>query len=121
MSRYFSLTHSNTLGLGGRKKALNLRLKSGPYTMFFVLVLLTCLLSLFFLAQVFQSSTAGYEVSKYQKQIEEVKEKNKALEIKAVELRSFDKIKKEAEKLNMVKTDKIVYIKAKEHVAMSNR
>jgi cell division protein FtsL len=75
------------------------------------LIFLICLLSLFFLAQVFQSSTKGYEISELEGKMEALKEQNKELEIKAAELRSFETIKNEAEKLNMVNANRIVYIR----------
>lgn len=120
MSRYLSLANTN-LVFGRRKKAVNLKLKRGPYTTAIVLVILICLLSLFFLAQVFQSSTKGYEISNLQQQAEELKEKNKALEIKAAELRSFDKIREAANKLNMIKSETIVYLQGKKEMAVANR
>lgn len=115
--RYLTLIHQNAYHALDRKRAFNLRLKRGPYTTAIVLVIFICLLSLFFLAQVFQSSTSGYEISNLQKKADEIKEKNKALEIKAAELRSFDKIKEEADKLSMVKSEKIVYLRTKGQVA----
>lgn len=77
-----------------------------------VVIVLICLISLFFLAQVFQASTKGFEISNLQEQAEELKEKNRALEIESTDLRSFEKIQREAEKLNMVKTEKIVYMRS---------
>lgn len=118
MSRYLTLTNSNFIGPTRQKRTVSLRLKRGPYTTAVVLIILISLLSLFFLAQVFQSSTSGYEISNLQKQADELKEKNKTLEIKAAELRSFDRIRQEAEKMNMIKSDKIVYLRAKGSVAV---
>jgi cell division protein FtsB len=118
VSRYFTLTHQNSfIRLNRQKRTVNLRLKRGPYTTALILIVLISVLSLFFLAQVFQSATSGYQISDLQKQADELKEKNKTLEIKAAELRSFDRIKQEAEKLNMIKSDQIVYLRAKTSMA----
>lgn len=119
--RYLTLTNSNIFNFRQQKRTANLRLKSGPYTLAIVLIILICVLSLFFLAQVFQSSTSGYEIAKLQKQADELKDQNKSLEIKAAELRSFDKISDQAKKLNMVQSDKIVYLKAKRIEVAINR
>lgn len=97
--------------IGKRKGLFSQRLKTGPVTLTVVVIFLVCLLSLFFLAQVFQSSTKGYEITDLEKRIKELKEENKSLEIRAAELKSFDNIKNEAEKLNMVQASKIVYIR----------
>lgn len=120
MSRYLTLTPQNSfIRLNRQKRTVHLKLNRGPYTTVLILIILISVLSLFFLTQVFQSSTKGYEISGLQKQAEELKEKNKTLEIKAAELRSFDRIKQEAEKLNMVKSDKIVYLQTKGSVAVA--
>lgn len=108
---YLTLAKNRAI-FGKRKRTVSLKFKPGPYTLMVVVVVLICLISLFFLAQVFQASTQGFEISNLQEQIEELKEKNRALEVKSTELRSFEKIKKEAEKLNMVKTDKVVYLRS---------
>lgn len=122
MSRLLTVTKSNDSSLGKRKSTLSYKLKTGPVTLTVVVICLVCLLSLFFLAQVFQSSTKGYEVTDLEKKIKELKEDNKSLEIKAAESRSFENIKNEAEKLNMVSADKIVYLRQSgSSVAVANR
>lgn len=102
-------TKSNSLGK--RKNLFSQRLKTGPVTLTVVVIFLVCLLSLFFLAQVFQSSTKGYEITDLEKRIKNLEEENKSLEIRAAELKSFENIKNEADKLNMVQSNKIVYIR----------
>jgi cell division protein FtsL len=108
--------------VGRRNKIIPRNLKAGPVTLTIVVITLVCLLSLLFLAQIFQSSTKGYEITDLERKVSELKEQNKALEIKAAELRSFENIKSEAEKLNMVRADKIVYVKQSgRSVAVANR
>lgn len=105
-----------------KEKIILYNLKAGPVTMTVILISLVCFLSLFFLTQIFQSSTKGYEITELEKKAKELKEQNKALEIKAAELRSFENIKNEADKLNMVRTNKIVYIKQSgRSVAVANK
>jgi len=111
MGRLLTITKSNEVSLGRRKKMISRKIATGPVTLAVALIFLVCLLSLFFLAQVFQSSTKGYEISELESDMEALKEQNKVLEIQAAELRSFETIKNEAEKLNMVQANKIVYIK----------
>ena len=106
-----SITRSNNISIGKNRKGFSSRIKSGPITMVTVVIFLICVLSLFFLAQVFQSSTKGYEITELQNQIDDLEEQNKSLEIEAAELKSFENLKNEASSLNMVSTDKIVYIK----------
>ncbi len=105
------MTKSRNISFGKRRQGFSSRLKSGPVTMVMVVIFLICVLSLFFLAQVFQSSTKGYEITDLQSQVKELKEQNKSLEIKAAELKSFENLRDEATTLNMVPTEKIVYLK----------
>jgi cell division protein FtsL len=105
-----------------REKMILSNIKAGPVTLVIILLSLVCFLSLFFLAQVSQSSTKSYEIADLEKKVKELKEQNKVLELKAAELRSFENIKNEAEKLNMVSADKIVYIKQSgRSVAVANK
>ena len=101
----------NNVSFEKRKKSFSNHLKSGPVTMVIVVIFLICVLSLFFLAQVFQSSTKGYEMTELENKIKDLKEQNKSLEIKSAELKSFENLKNEANILNMVPANKIVYIK----------
>ena len=71
-------------------------------TMVFVLIFLFCGLSFFFLAQVFQSSTKGYEVSSLEDKAEELREQNKKLEVQAAELRSLNGLEESVKEINMV-------------------
>jgi len=111
MGRLLTITRSNEVAVGRRKKVISRKMVTGPVTLAAALIFLICLLSLFFLAQVFQSSTKGYEISELESNMDELKEQNKSLEIRAAELRSFETIKNEAEKLNMVQAERIVYIR----------
>lgn len=105
-----------------RGKIIPHNFKAGPVTLTVILISLVCFLSLLFLAQIFQSSTKGYEISDLERKVKELKEQNKVMEIRAAELRSFENIKNEAEKLNMTQANKIVYIKQSgRSVAVANR
>ena len=107
MPKYITL---NNLTSKKRKKTIRGKLATGPVTIAVVTVVLFCVLGLLFLAQVFQSQTKGYDLVELNERIEDLKDDNKELEIKAAELRSIDKIKESAEQLNLVETKDIVYI-----------
>ena len=92
MSR-LSIARSSSISLNKRRRGFSSRLKSGPVTMVMVVIFLICVLSLFFLAQVFQSSTKGYEITDLQNQVKNLEEQNKSLEIEAAELKSFENLK----------------------------
>ena len=84
--------------------------KLGPVMMALTVVVLVSVLSLFFLVQVFQSSTTGYEVSDLQTQVEDLKEENKKLELQAAELKSLQGVEESVVEMNMVDVDRIVYV-----------
>lgn len=122
MTRLRGFKKAKITRLREERQTLGYRFKSGPVTTAIIIIALACLLSLFFLIQVFQTSTKGYQISDLKAKAQELKESNKNLEIKAAELRSFENIRNEAEELNMVEADKIVYIRAgTASVAVANR
>lgn len=110
MGRYLTITNSNTAKLGIRKQTLPKKLKTGPITLTIITLILVCLLSLFYLAQLFDSSTKGYQMSDLKKKAEELREENRKLQVKAAELKSYKHIEEEAKKLNMLPSTSIVYI-----------
>ncbi len=111
MSAYLTITNSKTMKRGIRKKTLPKNFRIGPVTFVVIAAATFAFIGFMFLAQLFQSSTKGYEITELRSVANELKEENKKLEIKAAELRSFDNIDESVEKLNMVKSDSVVYLK----------
>ncbi|MDD3498706.1 MAG: septum formation initiator family protein [Candidatus Moranbacteria bacterium] len=56
------------------------------------------------------SAVKGYEIRKVEKEIEDLRKENKKLQIEAAELNSSYNIENEAQNLNMVKAEDVVYI-----------
>lgn len=110
MARYLTITSSNTAKGGVRKQTLPKKLKTGPVTLTIVTLILVCLLSLFYLAQLFDSSTKGYQMSDLEKKTEELREANRKLQVEAAELKSYRNIEEEARKLNMLPSASVVHI-----------
>lgn len=110
MAKYLTITNSDTDKTGIRKKTISSKINLGPVTLTIITIVLVCLLSLFYLSQIFTSSTKGYEMSDLEKRASGLREENRKLEIKAAELKSYKLLEEEAKKLNMVSPEKIIYI-----------
>lgn len=111
MAGYLTITSSRTTKRGVRKRTVGNDVKIGPVTFVVTTVSILALIGFLFLAQLFQTSTKGYEISALRDQVGELKEENKKLEIKAAELRSFENVNQSVEKFNMVKSNNVVYLK----------
>ena len=111
MAGYLTITSSRTTKRGVRKRTVGNDVKIGPVTFVVTTVSILALIGFLFLAQLFQTSTKGYEISTLRDQVGELKEENKKLEIKAAELRSFENVNQSVEKFNMVKSNNVVYLK----------
>lgn len=104
-----------------RKRTISRKFQTGPVFLAIATIILICLISFLFLFQVFQSSTEGYKISDLEKKVEELKEKNKQLEIEAAKLRSLEHIESLKDQLNMVETRNIVYVKEAARTVVVNR
>ena len=111
MAGYLTITNSKTAKRGIRKRTVSKNLRIGPVTFVVTTVSIFALIGFLFLAQLFQTSTKGYEISALRDQVGDLKEENKKLEIKAAELRSFENVNESVEKFNMVKSNNVVYLK----------
>jgi len=111
MAGYLTISNSRTTKKGVRKRTLAKSFRIGPVTFVVTAVSIFALIGFLFLAQLFQTSTKGYEISELRSQVTDLKEENKKLEIKAAELRSFGNVNDSVEKLNMVKSNNVVYLK----------
>ena len=110
MAGYFNISHSRTTERGVRKRTVAKIFRIGPVTFVVTMVSIFALIGFLFLAQLFQTSTKGYEISDLRKKVTDLKEENKRLEIEAAELRSFGNVNDSVEKLNMVKSNNVVYL-----------
>ena len=94
--------------------SFNLSLKSA----IIILALIVLILGIFYLYQVNDLATKGYEIREIEKQIIELSEMNKKNRIKEVELRSMYNIEKTAENLNLISSKGMTYINLNGSVAM---
>ena len=67
-------------------------------------------IGLFYLFQVGKGPTAIYEIDDLQRQISNLEDQKKLLELKAVELRSMSKIEERVDDLKMIAVEKVKYI-----------
>ncbi|HRY82259.1 MAG TPA: hypothetical protein P5232_00925 [Candidatus Moranbacteria bacterium] len=84
----------------------------------FVLASLVLMLGIFYLYQVNDLATKGYEIKEMEKQIANLSQINKNNRIKEVELKSMYNIEKTAEGLNLVSSKGITYLNLNGPVAM---
>ncbi|MFH2105119.1 MAG: hypothetical protein ABII72_02685 [Parcubacteria group bacterium] len=111
MAGYLTITNARTAKRGIRKRTVVKNVHIGPVTFVVTTVSIFALIGFLFLAQLFQTSTKGYEISALRDQVGDLKDENKKLEIKAAELRSFENVNQSVEKFNMVKSNNVVYLK----------
>jgi hypothetical protein len=76
------------------------------------------ILGVFYLYQVNDLATKGYEIRDIEKQIADLSQVNKNNRIKEVELKSMYNIEKTAQNLNLVSTKEITYLNLSGEVAM---
>lgn len=119
MARFLTVNKKNSRS--GRKHSLKGFFRTGPFALGVAMILLFCFLSLFFLAQVFQSSTRGYEVSALEKKVKRIKEDNQKLEVRAAELQSLDKIEESVKTINMVPIEEVIYVKSDQNAVAAAR
>ncbi len=71
---------------------------------------LCCLLTIAYLIQVNNFSTKGYEISNLEKQISQLREEQKTLEVQTAELQSLQRIQSDPAIVNMVPVSTISYV-----------
>ena len=77
---------------------------------------LTC--GAFYLYQVNDIATKGYEIRKLESQIQDLSKESKKMEIREVELRSMQNIEKASQDLGLVNSDEVSYVEINGPVAM---
>lgn len=84
----------------------------------FVLVMSISLSGAFYLYQVNDLATKGYEIRDIENHISALDKENKKMQIREVELRSMYNLEKSTKDLNLVNTTNITYLEGDNSVAM---
>ncbi|MFH1508885.1 MAG: hypothetical protein ABIE68_01855 [bacterium] len=122
MGRYITLTNSADTIYGRRKATIKNKIQAGPVSLTVVTIVILGLVSLFYLAQMFYTTTVGYDIADLETQREELLESNEKLELQVADMKSYKTIKEEATKLNMVPTkDSVMLTKTSSTFAVANR
>lgn len=118
MSRYLTLTSSSSVRFGERKGAIKAQPALGRVTLSFFLVALVCALGVFYIFEVNNLATKGYEIDKLEKQLNDLKKENDRLQIEAAELKSMYNIEEKTKELNMIVPKDVSYMNLPGNVAM---
>ena len=118
MSRYLTITNSSSVRFGERKEALKTQSKLGRVTLNFILVTLICAAGVFYIFEVNNSATKGYEIRGLETKLNELRKENETLRIQAAELKSMYKIEEKTKDLNMVAPKDVSYLNLPGDVAM---
>lgn len=88
MSRnYYAQRNQNSTSFRGAKKGM------GPISNTIVLIVLACLLGLFYLAQVTKTNSFGYKINELTKKQAELKSEHDQLEVASARLQSLERVK----------------------------
>ncbi len=90
MARILSITRTNSLDPGRRKKTLQNSFQIGPLSLSVMTICLIGFLALFYIIGTSMTSSKGFEAYQLEQQADELIEQNKALEIEASKLRAID-------------------------------
>lgn len=118
MSRYLTITSSNSAQFGERKKSLNVRSKMGRVTLSFFLVTLVCAAGVFYIFEVNNLATKGYEIKNLENQLNKLRKENENLRIQEAELKSMYKIEEKTKDLNMIVPKDVSYLNLPGDMAM---
>ena len=118
MSRYLTITNSSSVRFGERKKSLNAGPQMGRVTLSFILVALVCAAGGFYIFEVNNLATKGYEIRNLENQLNKSRKENEALRIQEAELKSMYKIEEKTKDLNMVAPKDVSYLNLPGDVAM---
>ncbi len=118
MSRYLTITNSNSARFGERKGILKTQPKIGRVTLSFVLVTLICAAGVFYIFEVNNLATKGYEIRDLETKLNGLRKENETFRIQAAELKSMYKIEEKTKELNMVVPEDVSYLNLPGDVAM---
>lgn len=119
MSRFLTITNSSSVNFGDRKKTV----KSqggliGNVTLNFLVAALVCLLGVFYIFEVNNMATKGYEIKALENKMADLKKENENLKIQEAELKSMYSIEEKTRELNMVAPKGVSYLNLPGDVAM---
>lgn len=92
----FANRHQNAVSMAEAAKTI------GPVSNTIMLVLLSCLLGLFYLTQVTKTNSSGYQISELQKEHSRLEREHNQLELSAARLQSIDRIAKNTQSQGLV-------------------
>lgn len=118
MSRYLTITNSSSARFGERKKSISARPQMGRVTLSFLLVALVCAAGVFYIFEVNNMATKGYEIRNLENQLNKLQKENETLRIQEAELKSMYKIEEKTKDLNMVAPKDVSYLNLPGNVAM---
>src|SRR4051812_47547606 len=85
-SRAFAGRNQNAVSFQSRERTL------GPVSNTVILIVLACLLGLFYLTQVTKTNAYGYKINSLQQQQSQLKEEHDNLEVASARLQSVDRV-----------------------------
>ena len=120
MSQYLTISHSNALTFGERRKGTTGQqsVRVGRVTLNFLLVVLICIFGVIYIFEVNNVATQGYQIRDLEQKAQELRENNEKLKLKEAELRSMYNIEQKTKDLNMVAPKDVSYISLPGNVAM---
>lgn len=107
MSRLIKLSKINNLRHTTNKKPLNQGIISLGYLILFIIL---AFFIVFYLIQVNKLASASFRLRDLEKQIEELKEANRNLELEINNLISLETIEKASKKMGLVKGEEVEYL-----------
>jgi hypothetical protein len=110
-------THTNSVS--SRRSAVERRrahtisrtFSTGPIAATFIVILAIFVLGVWYLFVEGQLATAGYDIRELEARVDVLAEENRKLELEAAQARSIQTIEASSQKLNMVKSDQVVFVK----------
>lgn len=116
MSQAIAISRQNFAGLG--KKAAKKQPKESRLTFSFLFVVLICALGVFYIFEVNNVATQGYQIQSLEKKVQDLKDTNEKLKIREAELRSMYNIEEKTKELNMSAPANVSYMQLPGNVAM---
>lgn len=93
-----------------RQKTIGFPLSFGNVSLGFFIIILVGALGLLYISQINSVAVAGYTIKETDKKIEELKRKNKELELELARLQSVNNIRNESQRLNMVELSQASFV-----------
>ena len=119
MSRFLTITHSNSVAFGERKKTIRSQpARVGRVTLNFILVVLICALGVLYIFEVNNVATKGFVIMDLEKKVQELKDSNENLKIREAELKSMYNIEERTKELNMTVPADVSYLTLPGNMAM---